>query len=180
MSIKILYHGFVSPDRSSTNLLGFAHKLPRDYILYAMVLSNQPAFLHSLRAQAPSNLVFLPPVLIEEIVPFSNAFDIGLIPFSPRPLILSIVCQIKFLNTSKCAFVSSQHLLVRYSILYPRSKCGVRAKDFSVDSLLDSLLLFSREEIMAHKRRIHELAHTFSMEHNTAEIRHIVAGLLGE
>lgn len=178
--IKILYHGFVSPDRSSENLISLARKLPSEYALYAMVLSNQPDFLRSLRESAPSNLVFLPPVRLESIVPFSNAFDIGLVPFFPTTFNLMHCLPNKlfeYLQARLCILSTPLSEIKRF---VSTQRCGVCAGDFSVDSLLDSLLLLSREEILAHKHRAHELAHTFSMERNTAEIRHIVTQIIAQ
>ncbi|WP_394951520.1 capsular biosynthesis protein [uncultured Helicobacter sp.] len=177
--IKILYHGFVSPDRSSTNLIEFAQKLPSDYTLYAMVLSNQPEFFRSLRENAPSNLVFLPPVSLEEIVPFSNAFDIGLIPFFPTTFNLAHCLPNKFFEYLQARLCILSTPLSEIGQFVSQQHCGVCAREFSVDSLLRALTSLSREDILAHKHRAHELAHTFSMECNITKIRHIVMELLG-
>lgn len=176
--IQILYHGFVSPDRSSTNLISLAHKLPSEYRLYAMVLSNQPAFLHSLRAAAPKNLVFVPPVSLEEIVPFSNAFDIGLIPFFPTTFNLVHCLPNKFFEYIQARLCILSTPLDEIKQFISQQQCGVCAKECSVDSLLEALSSLTHEEIIAYKSRSHDIAHTYSMESNTKRIVHIVAELL--
>ena len=176
--IKILYHGFVSPDRSSANLIELARKLPSGYVRYVMALSNQPEFFRSLKERAPSNLIFLPPVRLESIVPFSNAFDIGLIPFFPTTFNLEHCLPNKlfeYLQARLCILSTPLSEIARF---VSTQCCGVCARESSTDSLLSALAALSREEILAHKARAHELAHTFSTQRNTAEIRCIVEQIL--
>ncbi|WP_394977021.1 capsular biosynthesis protein [uncultured Helicobacter sp.] len=177
--IEILYHGFVSPDRSSQNLIELAHKLPSEYVLYAMVLSNQPKFLESLCTKAPSNLIFLPPVSLEQIVPFSHRFDIGLIPFFPTTFNLMHCLPNKFFEYIQARLCVVSTPLSEIKQFIAKEPCGVCSKDYSIDSLVETLLALRRDEIAAYKAKAHTLAYTYNMQHNKDKILYIIADMLG-
>ncbi|MGI0406650.1 capsular biosynthesis protein [Helicobacter himalayensis] len=178
--ISLLYHGFVSADRSSENLLELAKKLPAHYKLYLMVLSNQPQFLYFLqeRAKGIENLVFLPPVSMGEIVNFSARFCIGLIPFFPTTFNLMYCMPNKlfeYLQARLCVLTTP---LESVGAFVKKNQCGIVAEDFSVDSLVKVLQHLSVEDIASIKAHNESLAQKYSTQANIPRLKAILQRIL--
>lgn len=178
--ISLLYHGFVSADRSSENLLELAKKLPARYKLYLMALSNQPQFLHSLqeRAKGIKNLVFLPPVPMGEIVNFSARFCIGLIPFFPTTFNLMHCMPNKLFEYLQARLCILTTPLESVGAFVKENQCGIVAEDFSVDSLINTLQLLSCADIASIKAHNESLAQKYSTQANIPRLKAILQRIL--
>lgn len=174
--ISIIYHGFVSPDRSSANLLEFAKSLPYSYKLYLLALSNQPNFLESLQEKAHTikNLIFLPPVAMNEIIPSTRGFDIGLIPFMPTTFNLKYCMPNKLFEYIQAGLCVLSTPLPEIKHFLDSNKCGVVARDFSISCLLETLLALSKDEILEYKNRSLAIRKTYSLNENLTRLEKIL------
>ncbi|OBV29155.1 hypothetical protein BKN38_00950 [Helicobacter sp. CLO-3] len=83
---RILYHGFISRDRDSLNLLRLARLLGDKYKLHCMVVCNDARFLRDFcaRAKRQRNIRIIPPVPMSDIIAQSVGYDIGILTLQPN------------------------------------------------------------------------------------------------
>lgn len=177
--IKIIYHGFISKDRSSENLLHLARNLPPNFKLFAMVLSNIKGYLEGFVNEAKNlkALQILPPVSLESIVPFCNQFDIGLIPFAPSTFNLTHCMPNKFFEymQSRLMILSTPLQDIKaFLSQYPFGECS---SAYSVDSMLDSLKKLDSTKIDTYKLNAHKLSSQFNTTSNAKKIIEIINNL---
>lgn len=175
--IKILYHGFISPDRSSMELLDLARLLINTpYKLYAMVLSNQKGFLESFCANAHemSSLEIVPPVCLEEIIPQSTQYDIGLIPFKPTTFNLAHCMPNKLFEyiQARLAIVSTPLYDVENFIR--AHSCGIIAKGFESTHIADVFSCLSYKDIDSYKISAHKAAQKWHLGENLKVLKQLL------
>lgn len=176
--ISLIYHGFLSTDRNSQNLIEMAKLLDKRYHLYIMSLSNQANFLESLRAQKSENISFIPPVPMNEIITFTQKFDIGLLTLSPNSFNNANAMPNKFFEyiQARLGVISTPIKSLKGWIdQYRFGKCaqGFEAKDIA--QCLNSL---QNEEILNFKISSHKIAKQCSMDKNQKKILSIIKRVL--
>lgn len=179
--IKLIYHGLISQERGSTNLLELAKELGAGYELYCQVLSNNSDFFAQFIAQAAPipNCHILPPVSLEEIVPSCNGFDIGIISLQDTSFNNKNAMPNKlfeYIQSRLCVVATPLDSLREFFTNYAT---GCIAKDFSTKALADTITSLTPKHIATFKANSHSYAQELSLESNATKARHIVRDLLG-
>lgn len=175
--IKILYHGFISPDRSSMELLELARLLINTpYTLCAMVLSNQKGFLESFCTNAyeiPS-FEIVPPVCLEEIIPKSTQYDIGIIPFKPTTFNLAHCMPNKLFEylQARLAIVSAPLYDVRNFV--QTHSCGAITQGFQSYDIAQMLLKLKITDIDKYKQESHRAAQKWHLNYNLKCLKNLL------
>lgn len=182
--IKILYHGFISPDRSSQEMLELGERLSesdKKYQLYVMALSNQKGFLEDFmqKARKIRSLSVLPPVMMQEIIPFSRDFDIGLIPFKPTTFNLTHCMPNKLFEYIQARLAICATPLPDIARFLKQNACGIVSNGFEISHIMQTLESLTPEEINTFKANAHKSAYQWSMQTNQMLVERIVSGLLG-
>ena len=180
--IKILYHGFISPDRSSMELLDLARLLINSpYKLYVMALSNQKGFLESFCAKASSlpSIEILKPVNLAEIIPTSAQYDIGLIPFKPSTFNLVHCMPNKLFEYIQSRLALLCTPLVDVSAFVKTHQCGAIASGFESEDILHTLLSLESKDIDTLKSYSHKAAQKWHIGHNQHILEHLLCNHLG-
>lgn len=179
-AIEIIYHGFVSPDRRSENLLEIAQNLDERFVLNLMVSSNQIGYLEKLKHQAKkiNNVKFLPLVEMDEIILFSQQFDIGILSLAPNSFNNTFALPNKFFEyiQSRLCVISTplpevKHFIEQYNL-------GKASKDFDSKSIAKTLNALNEKEIFIHKNASNKIAQQLSLKTNTPKILKIIADLI--
>ncbi|PAF44820.1 capsular biosynthesis protein [Helicobacter sp. 11S02596-1] len=181
-TIGIIYHGFLSPDRDSKNLLEIATRLDERFCLYVMGMSNQAGFFESLKSQALGlkNLKFLPPVPMGDIIPFCNRFDIGIITLPNNSFNNTFALPNKFFE-----YIQSRLCVVAYpspeiKAIIESSGVGKTADKFSPESIAGVLNALDQASIRAYKLASHNVAFAMSIASNKPKIIAIIESLLAQ
>lgn len=180
--IKILYHGFISPDRSSMELLSLARALQgSSYRIYAMVLSNQKGFLESFAFEADSipTLELVPPVSLGEIIPASRAYDIGLIPFKPSTFNLAHCMPNKLFEYIQARLAIIATPLRDLGRFVKENACGKLTEGFESEDLARTLLELQKDEIRFYKSQAHRIAQDWHLERNAQRLKEIFCNYFG-
>ncbi|WP_034352102.1 capsular biosynthesis protein [Helicobacter jaachi] len=180
--IKILYHGFISPDRSSMELLELAELLcGTHYRLYIMALSNQRGFLEEFckRADSIPTLTMLAPVRLPDIIPTSAQYDIGLIPFKPTTFNLAHCMPNKLFEYIQSRLAILTTPLQDVSAFVQSHKCGVITQGFEVQDIAQSLLNLSIEDINIYKMQAQKAAQKWHLEANLSILENLLCNKLG-
>ena len=175
--IKSLYHGFISPDRSSMELLDLAKLLLNSpYTLYVMALSNQKGFLESFRIQATTlpSIKMIEPVSLEMIIPTSSSYDIGLIPFKPTTFNLAHCMPNKLFEYLQARLALLCTPLDDISNFIKAHQCGTLTQGFESADIATTLLRLSPQDIDTQKAHAHTQAQKWHIGYN----RNILENLL--
>lgn len=176
--IKIVYHGFLSPDRNSHTLLDIAKKLDQRFHIYILGLSNQKNFLQSLQQKSPSNISFLPPVAMQEIIPFTQQFDLGILTLSPNNFNNANAMPNKFFEYIQARLGIITTPLPSLGSFISKYHIGKISQDFSKESLLHTINTLEIEEIKSFKMSAHHASKTLNIISNQKKILHWIDQLL--
>lgn len=175
--IRLLYHGFISPDRSSMELLEFAQVLETSpFSLSVMALSNQKGFLERFVQESCmiKSLHILEPVNLENIIPVSADFDIGLIPFKPTSFNLMHCMPNKFFEYIQARLMVLATPLESVSHFVDSQKVGLCANGFEVKDMLNLLASLTPSMIEAYKANAHKAAHKWHLEYNIRSLKKLL------
>lgn len=181
-TIRLIYHGLISSDRESENLLEIARNLRSGIEMNLMVLSNHTQFLQDFKNEAQNipNLSLLPPVRLEEIIPFTSQFDVGLITLKPNGFNNTNALPNKFFEYIQARLALLTTPLPSLAPMIERYKIGKCSSDFSTSSLIESINSLSLEEVQTYKQNSHIASEELNLTHNQAKILNIIQTLLGE
>ncbi|MCE3039746.1 glycosyltransferase [Helicobacter anatolicus] len=164
--IQIIYHGFLSPDRNSDFLLEIASQLKEDFHINILGLSNQKDYLQSLKDKAPKNVSFIPPVPMQELINFTNVFDIGILTLSPNTFNNANAMPNKFFEYIQARLALISTPLPSLAPLIKKYNIGMCAKDFQAKSLAETLNTLTKKQIMCYKNSAHNAAQTLNTTQN--------------
>lgn len=176
--INIVYHGFLSPDRNSHFLIEIANYLEDRFHLYILGLSNQANFLENLQKNAPSNTSFLPPVAMQEIIPFTNQFDLGILTLSPNTFNNANAMPNKFFEYIQARLGIITTPLPSLLPLISQYKLGVCSANFSAKSIASSLNSLDTNQILKLKLASHQASSILNYKQNQKKILKIIYSLL--
>lgn len=177
--IELIYHGFISHDRESENLLEIATSLDSHLHLNIIALSNQPQFLESFTTQAQKipSISLLPPVALQEIIPLTNRFDLGLITLKPNG----------FNNTYAMPNKLFEYIQARLGIISTPLPCikpmlekyrlGLCSKDFETSSLIALLNSLDKQKVKTLKKEAHQASQSLNLSNNQAKILSIISSM---
>ncbi|WP_295738304.1 capsular biosynthesis protein [uncultured Helicobacter sp.] len=180
--IKILYHGFISPDRSSMELLDLARLLEQTpFSLHIMALSNQKGFLESFTQQAKSitSLQILQPVAMKEIIPTSLEYDIGLIPFKPTTFNLAHCMPNKLFEYLQARLAILSTPLQDMSHFLNTSQCGIITNGFESSDIVSALTKHTKDDIDKLKHNAHLAAQKWHLDMNLEILKNVLSDVLG-
>lgn len=144
---RILYHGFISRDRDSLNLLRLARLLGDEYELHCMVVCNDALFLRDfcMRAKRQRNIRIIPPVPMSDIIAQSVNYDIGILTLQPNSFNNAHAMPNKLFE-----YIQSRLCVISTPIPSVRAflrdfGAGRVAIDFSVQSLARTIRAITRQ-----------------------------------
>ncbi|WP_104697981.1 MULTISPECIES: glycosyltransferase [unclassified Helicobacter] len=176
--IKIVYHGFLSPDRNSHFLVEIAKNLEDRFHLYILGLSNQANFLENLQNNAPNNISFIPPVAMQEIIPFTNQFDLGILTLSPNSFNNANAMPNKFFEYIQARLGIITTPLPSLLSFISQYKMGVCSTNFSAKSIASSLNSLDKNQILKLKLASHKASETLNYKQNQNKILRIINSLI--
>lgn len=181
-NIKLIYHGLISSDRESENLLEIAKHLRDDIEMNLMVLSNHSQFLQEFKNEAQSipNLSLLPPIRLEEIIPFTSQFDVGLITLKPNGFNNTHALPNKFFEYIQARLALITTPLPSIAPLIESYKLGKCSSSFSTSSVIEAINSLDLKEVQNYKQNSHIASKSLNLTSNQAKILNIIQTLLGE
>lgn len=180
--IKILYHGFISPDRSSMGLLELGKLLEQTpFSLYIMALSNQKGFLESFSQQARDlpALQILQPVAMKDIIPTSLEYDIGLIPFKPTTFNLAHCMPNKLFEYLQARLTILSTPLQDISHFLRTHQCGIITDGFESSDIFLALKNYTKDDIDKLKHNAHLAAQKWHLDMNLKILKNVLGDILG-
>lgn len=181
--VKIIYHGGCKRARKIEENIEIIKALPKDkfHVDFMLKVYDETYFeeLKSL-AQGFENINFIPPVSVNDIIPFCNSYDIGLFHISPSTFNLEYCLPNKFFE-----YIQSRLCLIttpnpEMKALIEKYKIGRVSEDYAPNSTAQVLLNLDTEEIEGYKVNSHKTAHILGSENTYMKMRKVVEDLLTE
>ncbi|TLD97209.1 capsular biosynthesis protein [Helicobacter jaachi] len=179
--IKILYHGALNQNRDIHKLINLCKYLDERFYIDFIFTGGEAKFRQYIESSVQKLIIqgkhirILPPVSLEEIIPFGNAYDVGLlyIPKHNKNLLATLPNKL-FEYTQSCLSIlmppikQIQHLAPHHCII---------AQDFSIPALAHALNALNAQEIMQRKLNAHNAAQNLHIGANAQKVRDIVKTL---
>lgn len=180
--LELIYHGLISPDRESFNLLEIAKGLKEGIRLNLITLSNHPSFLKDFHSQAQTipTIKIHTPKKLEEIIPFTNAFDLGVITLKPNGFNNTHALPNKFFEYIQARLGVMSTPLPSITPLIEKYGIGKVSKDFQTSSLIALINSLTLQDVIHFKSNAHKVSPLLSTQENQKKILHLIAELLGE
>lgn len=180
--IELIYHGFISTDRESENLLEIGSSLAPHLHLNIIALSNQPRFLESFvsKARQIPSISILSPVSLEEIIPFTHRFDLGLITLKPNGFNNAHALPNKFFEYIQARLGVIATPLPSLKPIIESHHIGICSQDFETTNLVSLLNSLDLHQVKMLKNHAHQASQIFNLSSNQAKILSLISKLLGE
>jgi hypothetical protein len=178
--IRLIYHGLASTSRGTETMIEMMDFLDDRFLLDMMLVVSHGKYWEKIVAMAESrrNVNIVPPVPMEEIVPFTNRYDIGLYLCPPTSFNQKHTLPNKFFEFIQARLAVAIGPSIEMEKIVKKYDCGVVAKDFKPRSLAEKINRLTTDEIMYYKRQSHQAAGELSSETNKRKIHDLFAGLL--
>jgi hypothetical protein len=175
--IRLIHHGKASRSRKIQNIIKMMDYLDDRFLLDFLLVDN-PDYIQELQqqAQGDSRIRFLSPVPMQELIPFSNQYDIGVFLVEPVNFNLRYTLPNKlfeFIQARLAIAIGPSPEMARIVRDYD---CGVVSEDFSPRSLAKRLMNLDHSQINYYKQQSHKAAQVLSAEQN----RKILLDLVGD
>lgn len=178
--IKMIHHGIAIPSRRIEVMIEMMRYLDDRFTLDLVLVPSDVDYLKKLKDLAckNSNVRFLPPVPMDEIVKFSNKYDIGLYLLPPANFNSLYALPNKFFE-----FIQSRLALAigpspEMSRLVNHYGCGVISEDFNPKSMAQRLLEITPEKLASYKLCSHHAAKVLNSDVNCKIFLNAVNDLL--
>lgn len=179
-AIRLIYHGNANPSRSTDRMIELMRRLDDRFQMDFMVLPTGGRYVEGLKRQAAElpRVRFVPPQPFENIVPFINAYDIGVFYVPPRNFNLKHCLPNKFFEFIQARLAVAVGPSPDMADFLGTHDLGVSADDWNLDGMADCLNALSADCIYAYKQRSHAVAERFSANASRDQFMATVNGLL--
>ena len=150
-SIRIIHHGMASPDRYIHKMIEVMDYVDSRFTLDLMLVATYyQDYFETLQQMAAErqNTRIIPIVPFEEIIPFTSQYDIGmfLVPFSTFNLKMCLPNKFfEFIQARLAIAIGPSPEMSQYVKTY---NLGIISKDFTPQSMAESLNKLTKEEIL--------------------------------
>lgn len=180
--IRMVHHGHAMPSRRIENMIQIMQGLDDRFEFDFMLIPSFPQYLKRLKAQASTDrrIRFLPPVSMEQLVPFSNDYDIGLYLLQPSNFNNVHALPNKFFEFLQARLAVAIGPSPEMAQIVRQFGCGVVAEDFSAAALAHELRQLTPADIDRMKAGSDRAAQVHTAERNAEKLREVVASVMKE
>lgn len=147
-----------------------------------MLVPSFPQYLNRLKAQASTDrrIRFLPPVSMEQLVPFTNDYDIGLYLLPPSNFNNVHALPNKFFEFLQARLAVAIGPSPEMAQIVRQFGCGLVAENFSSALLAKELRQLTTADIDRMKAGSDRAAQVHTAERNAEKLREVVASVMKE
>jgi len=176
--IRMVHHGWANRSRRLENMIRMMDHMDDRFTLDLMLVPLEDRYDEMLRREAEGrrNVNIVPPVPYEELIPTTNAYDIGVFLCSPTTFNLRHALPNKLFEFIQARLAVAIGPSPEMQSVVDRHGCGVVSEDFEPRSLSATLNELSAQTIEDMKSR----SHTAARQLNASANRDLVLGLVEE
>ncbi len=179
-TIKIIYHGFAHPSRGTETMIELMDFLDERFTLDLMLIVSHGQYWKKIVSMAKTrkHVKIIPPVPMQEIVSFTNQYDIGLYLCPPTSFNQKYTLPNKFFEFIQARLAVAIGPSIEMKKIVDTYNCGVVSKDFARHSLASELNRLTTNEINHYKQQSHLAANSLCSEINQEKVQRLFQGLL--
>lgn len=182
--ITVIHHGNADKARHIENMIDTIGSLSNKYALDLMLMANnskRKKYLKKLKLYSKkyTNIRFINTVTKDEIIPFINKYDIGFYILSPINFNHQHALPNKIFEfiQAKLAIAIAPSLEMKKII--EKYNIGIVSKDFTVESMIESLAKLEFKEINNYKKNTLIAAEELNSKINKEKMLKLVGELMG-
>lgn len=177
-NIRLIHHGLASRSRQLEKMIQMMDHLPARFSLDLMLVPSDPAYLRELQQQCVRRrqVRIIPPVPFAEIVPASNAYDVGVFLVPPVSFNLRFALPNKFFEFIQARLmvaIGPSPDMARY---VQEHDLGLVAADFQPATLAAALAKLTAGDIWRFKQNANRAAAKLNSEQTEAYVRALARG----
>lgn len=178
---RIIHHGSANPSRRIETMIEMMDCLDERFSLDLMLVPGERFYFNKLIRMADSrkNVRIIPTVEYNNIIPFTNNYDIGLFLVPPSTFNLKYTLPNKLFEFIQARLAVAIGPSIEMKKIVEKYDCGIVSKDFNPKSLAEKLNKLTAEKIIYYKNQPHKAASELNAENNSKKIRKIVSDLIG-
>ena len=179
--IKLIHHGYASPDRVIEGMIETMDYVDSRFHLDLMLVANyQQDYLQQLEqmVKTRNNVRILSPVSFEEIIPFTSQYDIGFYILKPANFNHLYALPNKFFEFIQARLMVAIGPSPEMARLTKQYNLGIIAKDFSAKDMAKSLNVLTKEQILQYKENANKTAKILNAEKEGEKLLKILEEVL--
>jgi len=176
-NIRIIYHGAVNASRNTELMIMMMDYVDERYSLDLMIVpTSDMRYWRKLEAMVSTrkNIRIIPPVPMQEIVPFINQYDIGLFLCPPTNFNLEYVLPNKLFEFIQARLAVAIGPNVEMKKIVEQYECGIVTNDFDPLTMAMTLNQLTKTQILNYKKRSHQAALELNADKNKEKIYKIL------
>ncbi|MBD3322940.1 hypothetical protein GF339_00050 [candidate division KSB3 bacterium] len=183
-TIRIIHHGHASRNRKLEVMIEMMDAVDERFELDLMLTTHlsDNSYVRKLHQMAAErrNVKILPPVKPDEIVTYTNHYDIGLYLLPETNLNWKYALPNKFFEFIQARLCIAIGPSVEMARIVKEYDLGIVAEDFQPKTLANRLNALTSEQIMYHKQQCHRHARKLSSETQMEKLDKMIEGVLTE
>ena len=180
-AIRIVHHGWANPSRRTEIMIEMMDYVDGRFALDLMLVVDRSKYWDRMATMANQreNVRIIPPVSMQDIVPFTNRYDIGVFLCKPTNPSLEYTLPNKLFEFIQARLAVAIGPSIEMKRILEEYGCGVVSTDFEPQSLAKELNGLTADRIMSYKMKSHAAASELSAETSRARVKEIVSELVG-
>jgi glycosyltransferase involved in cell wall biosynthesis len=180
--IRMIYHGWASLSRRTEVMIDLMGHVDERFSLDLMVMLDKSEYAEKFisMVRGRRNIRLIPTVSMQQLVPLTNTYDIGLFLCPPTNLNLKYALPNKLFEFIQARLMVAIGPGIEMRKIVEKYDCGIVSEDFNPESLARKLNSLTTQKVMYYKEQSNTAAHELNEETNRKRIREIVCDLIGE
>ncbi|MBO6794886.1 MAG: hypothetical protein JJ895_13325 [Balneolaceae bacterium] len=179
-TVRLIHHGAAIPSRKIENMITMMDFLDEGYQLDLMLVARKQHYLNKLKelAQNKPNIRFIPPVSMQEIVPFLKSYDVGIYILEPNNFNNKNALPNKIFEFIQARIAVAIGPSPEMKKLVMQNEIGVVADSFLPKDLAEQIRNMTPESINQYKINSDKAARKINSEMNMKLLEQQVSRLL--
>lgn len=181
-NIKLIHHGIASPSRQLELLIDTVKSLDSRYSIDFLLTHTKAmrGYVGELkkRASGCNRIRFLDPIPRENLIPFSNNYDIGILVFPPTNFNLQHGLPNKFFEFIQSRLAVAIGPDIEMTKFTDEYGFGIRCEEWTAESMAKAISEVSPEQLMEMKNKAHQASVPLSNEEDMKKFMQIVKSKL--
>lgn len=180
--IRMIYHGIANFTRKTEMMIELMDYVDERFTLDLMLVVRNDSYYHKIVSMAKQrkNVRVIPPVHMQDIIPFTNQYDVGVILYPPANFNVIHALPNKLFEYIQARLALAIGPGIEMKKIVEQYDCGIISSDFLPFTLAQELNKLTTEKIMEYKKKSDVAAHELSADANRIHVLNIIHELIGE
>ncbi len=177
--ITLIHHGAAIPSRNLEFMIEMMDYLDNRFTLYLMLVNTDSNYLKRLKrhAEGKSDIRFLEPVILKEIVKTINQYDVGIFVLPPTNLNNKYALPNKFFDFIQAKLAVVVGPSIEMAGIVEQYDMGIVAENFTPENVAEKLNKLTKDKIEYYKCQSNNAAYELSSERNCQKLQELIAEL---